>query len=781
MSPRRFATLTRPSPTHARSLKYAMLRMKSPMDHAAALRRFPDESLHAMWLDRIDASATAGELARLIVDYAESYAESMHATVLWELAPSPSESFAAQAWLREVVASGLPQYKASGSTIAFRLCSDPQPVLLLLKLQPGCRSDATITELSPMLRTAGKRLGMLMQRADRTRLQHQPERAERLHRALLRISSLYGDDRNAPDLLREIHEVVRCSMRVENFFVVTRADSAEALNYAHYASGSDSTILFEDHGVPLSAIRHSLAWHVISAGESLAGTQLDLRRNVSEPLNIAGPDHAPWMGVPLMRNGQVRGALLVQGYEHDPAYSKEDRAILEFAGHCILAAAESRRMQEQLDHYLLHDVLTGLPNRRCMREKIERAQASINSEPHKRYALLHLDVDRFKGISDSLGQLAGDELLREIADRLNTCALPADSIARLSGDEFAVLLESEAAPTVIQTAQRVMSVFDQPFLVAGRELQISASMGIAIGDAPGKTVDQLLHEADVALYRAKRLGRKRFELFDATMVRGAIDVLSMELELRDALQLGQFEPYFQPICHLASGAVLGYEALIRWNHPVRGVLRPAEFLKVARDCKLIETIDWQMFELTFRCFAEQGPKDTFLTFNVSALHLSYEDFDARLIALLKRAGLRPAQVIMEITEDALLEHPDAVRDMLTRLRVLGIGAALDDFGTGYSSLHYLHALPLRILKIDRAFVEELDKDSKVNSTTVVAAILALAQALNIEVIAEGIETEAQCAALAGMGCQMGQGYLLGRPVSIANGLGANMSSGSAGV
>jgi EAL domain-containing protein (putative c-di-GMP-specific phosphodiesterase class I) len=312
----------------------------------------------------------------------------------------------------------------------------------------------------------------------------------------------------------------------------------------------------------------------------------------------------------------------------------------------------------------------------------------------------------------------------------------------------------------------VLDALGAPMLVAGKELQPTASVGIAIGDAHYQAADDVLRDADIALYRAKELGRKRYELFDETLAKNVVDVLTMEGELRQALLQEQFEPHFQPICRLDSGSVVGYEALIRWNHPQRGVLKPHDFLKIAEDSGLIETIDWHMFELSCGLLAQYGPAETFMTFNVSALHLRHADFDKTLIDMLSRTELDASRLIAEVTEGALLDNPDRVRATLDRLRIVGVGAALDDFGTGYSSLSYLHSLPLRMLKIDRAFVQELDKAGNTNSTTVVAAILALARALNIQVIAEGIETQAQRDALLAMGCEMGQGYLLGHPAPI---------------
>jgi predicted signal transduction protein with EAL and GGDEF domain len=342
-------------------------------------------------------------------------------------------------------------------------------------------------------------------------------------------------------------------------------------------------------------------------------------------------------------------------------------------------------------------------------------------------------------------------------------------VARLSGDEFAILLENiENIETATIIADRVLQAVATPLRVSGKELEPSVSVGIACGDSSYLDADELIRDADMALYQAKQLGRKRFEVFDETLAKGMVDVLAMESELRKALRQNEFEPHFQPIFRLGDSKVMGYEALIRWNHPQRGLLRPLDFIKIAEDSGLIEAIDWRLFELSCRLLAQQGPGEAFITFNVSALHLRHADFDVRILKMLERSNLAPSRLVTEVTEGALLDNPESVRAVLDRLRSVGVGAALDDFGTGYSSLSYLHSLPLRMLKIDRAFVQELDKSGSGNSTTVVAAILALAHALNIQVIAEGIETQAQLDALVHMGCEMGQGYLLGSPAPMSH-------------
>jgi diguanylate cyclase (GGDEF)-like protein len=546
---------------------------------------------------------------------------------------------------------------------------------------------------------------------------------------------------------------------------------------------------------------HGLSEYVMANGPLIAdrATVLDMAARGLIELEAVGTVSACWLGVPLMVGEDVIGLVAVQSYVEEDAYDMADQELLSFAALQIANSIYRRssaaslheantqlerrveerthelrqqihqreEIQEQLKHQVMHDALTGLPNRGFLRDRLGRVLGLMKREPGRRCALLYLDVDRFKVINDSLGHLAGDQFLQEVARRLLSCVREPDLVARLSGDEFAILLEDVPVPgTAITVAQRVLAALGEPLLVAGRELEPSASIGIAIGDATYAGPDEVLRDADTALYRAKEKGRKRFELFDETLAKSAIDVLTLEGELRHALLHDEFEPYFQPIRRLDDGKIVGYEALIRWNHPRRGLLKPGDFIKIAQDCGMIEAIDWRMFELSCRALAGHGEDKPYMTINVSALHLGSADFDTRLLDLVERCGLGPGRVVAEVTEGALIEHPERVRAMLERLRSCGVGAALDDFGTGYSSLSYLHSLPLRMLKVDRAFVRELNMGSDTSSTRVVAAILALARALDIQVIGEGIETDVERAALMAMGCELGQGFLLGHPAPV---------------
>jgi diguanylate cyclase (GGDEF)-like protein len=626
------------------------------------------------------------------------------------------------------------------------------------------------------------------------------QRAERLQAALFNLAQLATADIDQAKFYRRVHVVVGELLDARNFYIALLADGGQVLEFPYYVD--------EHIADPVSRpLGRGLSEYVLRTGRPLMGRKEEVEQlalvGEIDPLRI----HAPalcWLGVPLRVGEEVIGLVAVQSYTDQVVYNLADQELLSFAAlqiansiHRRRAAAslqrayaeleqrvqertrelreqiqERKRVQDQLEHEVMHDALTGLPNRGFLRDRLERVLAILQREPGRRCALLYLDVDRFKVINDSLGHLAGDAFLREVADRLHGCVREPDVVARLSGDEFAILLEDVEIPAAaVAVAQRVLDALSVPMQLAGRELEPSASMGIAIGNASYHTADELLRDADIALYRAKDQGRKRFEVFDETLAKNLVDVLTMEGELRQALQRDEFEPYLQPFCRLADGVVVGYEALLRWNHPVLGLLGPADFLRVAEDGGHIEAIDWRLFERSCARFLQLEDQDTFLTINVSALHLRHSDFDARLVRLLERIRLPPWRLIVEVTEGSLLSNPEQVRAMLERLRAIGVGAALDDFGTGYSSLSYLHSLPLRMLKIDRAFVNALGQDEHTTATTVVAAILALARALNIQVIAEGIETPIQRQALLDMGCELGQGYLLGYPAPIGQWLG----------
>ncbi|HWZ72329.1 MAG TPA: EAL domain-containing protein, partial [Casimicrobiaceae bacterium] len=410
------------------------------------------------------------------------------------------------------------------------------------------------------------------------------------------------------------------------------------------------------------------------------------------------------------------------------------------------------------------DALTGLPNRAALLGRLARALARYERDPSRLFAVLFLDLDRFKVVNDSVGHLLGDDLLIEAGRRISSCVRSPDSVARLGGDEFTVLLEDiHGIDDACQIAGRVLAALTDPIRLGDKEIYSSASIGIALAHPRYSRAEELLRDADVAMYRAKAHGRHRFEIFDEKLREEALQMLDLESDLRRAIVRREFEAFLQPIVRLSDGAVLGYEALLRWRHATRGLLLPIEFITAAEDSGTIEQIDWHLYEQVFRAIPGLSDKNTYVGINVSARHFRSPTLASALLEMLAAYKVPPWRIRVEVTEGALLENPELASATMLRLREAGVLTSLDDFGTGYSSLSYLHRFPLHALKIDRSFVAELQSDLSGSSAAVVRAIRALAGSLNLEVIAEGIETILQRDALMQLDCDIGQGYLFAEP------------------
>ncbi len=630
------------------------------------------------------------------------------------------------------------------------------------------------------------------------------ERAEHLQTTLYRIAALANSDESSDRFYRQVHAAVGELLYAENFYIGLLSDDREHLEFPYYADAHDPDQPPRPLGRGLTEyVMRSREAHVVDGAEFVALTE----RGEIEPVLAIGkvtsdsPPTICWVGAPLLDSDGVFGVVALQSYREDQLYTNRDANLLIFVAHQIASSLKRRQAAEQLlelnadleqrvasrthelseqisvreriearlKHQVMHDPLTGLPNRLYMHDRIERAIARFQRHPDQPFALLYLDVDRFKVVNDSLGHLAGDELLKEVSRRLLRCVREPDVVSRLSGDEFAVLLEEVPQPhTASQVAQRILDTLQEPLTIEGRELRIFASIGIAICERRHRTTDALLQDADTALYGAKAAGRRRFVQFNESMQRAERDVLGMEHELRAALEGGQFEAYFQPLVRLADRTRVGYEALVRWNHPTRGVLLPSQFLPVAEECGLVNAIDWQMYRSACATGIKLIRAGGYITINVSPQHFQSNDLDSRLLELTTATGFNPAQLRIEVTEGTLLGDPEAVTNQLQKLSDAHIATALDDFGTGYCSLGYVHRFPLRMLKIDRSFIEPLDGSNTRRSTAVIGAVLALASSLEIEVLAEGIETEIQHEALRAMGCAYGQGYLYGRPQPVSH-------------
>ena len=434
--------------------------------------------------------------------------------------------------------------------------------------------------------------------------------------------------------------------------------------------------------------------------------------------------------------------------------------------------------QDQAQYLAFHDTLTGLPNRALFEDRLRRALLTATHDTAK-VALLYLDIDRFKHVNDTLGHPAGDELVRQTAARLAQTIREVDTVARLGGDEFAlILIDVRDVRTAEDISARLLHRLQEPFKLFDDQVFVSASIGIALSTGPDSDADDLLRRADIALYEAKKNGRGRFQVFAGDMDDLLLRKRKVESELRSALNGGTgIKLAYQPIFAADGQTILGAEALIRWAHEVHGALPPAQFIAIAEERGMIgELGEWVLREA---CRFATGTELPWLAVNVSPLQLRDAGFADQVESILAETGLAPGRLQLEITESVLLESNDTVRTVLAGLRQSGVRIALDDFGTGYSSLSYLRRHAIDKLKIDRSFVRLLDGDS--NSVAIVKALIDLAAALNVDVTAEGVETEGQMTLLVGMGCQQLQGYLLSPPLEPAQLLSlARLSSGGTG-
>ena len=434
---------------------------------------------------------------------------------------------------------------------------------------------------------------------------------------------------------------------------------------------------------------------------------------------------------------------------------------------CFRDITERTRAEERLRHYALHDTLTDLPNRVSFMDHLRLAVERTADNAHARFAVLFLDLDRFKVINDSLGHAVGDKLLIAIAERLNACVRPGDVVARLGGDEFTILLNRSGDTTeVARVAERLQTRISEPFKIDNYEVFTTASIGIVNSSNVIRNAEDFLRDADAAMYRAKESGKARYEIFDREMHVRNMNLLQVETDLRHAVERKQFEVLYQPIVNLETGAIREFEALIRWRHPVHGLVNPNEFINVAEETGLIIPIGKWIIEESCRQVVRWQSKvadPLSVSVNLSAKQLMHPNLTSQVKDVLLETGLTPSQLKLEVTETNVMEHAERALSVLTSLNELGISLSTDDFGTGYSSLSYLQRFPFDRLKIDRSFIDKMDGNDK--GTAIVKTILMLGENLGIEVVAEGIETQEQLDMLRALGCRLGQGYLFSRPVA----------------
>jgi predicted signal transduction protein with EAL and GGDEF domain len=522
----------------------------------------------------------------------------------------------------------------------------------------------------------------------------------------------------------------------------------------------------------------------------------------------------------FVRAGSAQAAGLRSAFDFPVMVHTEVAAVLEFFSYTELQphpallwlvaqigtqlgrVVERQRSDEKLIHDASHDPLTGLPNRALFLDRLTRAIARNKRSADANFAILFIDLDRFKLVNDSLGHLAGDSLIIEVATRFRASlrqtdmvarsnAVPMarlrpepagsgqagngksetyDTLARLGGDEFTVLLDDiQDLSDAVRIADRLLTSLHLPFTLQEQEIYVEASIGIALSATGYVAADEVLRDADLAMYRAKALGKSRYEVFDRTMHLQAMGQLALETDLRHALQNQEFILHYQPIVDLRSGDITGLEALVRWQKSEKELIYPGDFISVAEDTGLILHLGmWVLREACerTRAWQLQFPREKPLTIsiNLSARQFAQPDLVPQIRHIIEDTGIAPETVRLELTESVTMANAERAISVLAQLRLLGVRISIDDFGTGYSSLSYLHRFPLDVLKIDRSFV--LQMDSAKEGLQIVHTILSLARNLNMEVVAEGVETDRHLRKLRALGCEAGQGYYFSRPVGV---------------
>lgn len=476
----------------------------------------------------------------------------------------------------------------------------------------------------------------------------------------------------------------------------------------------------------------------------------------------------------LTETGMWSGELIISTpYTSSERYVSTSATILKddegkYGG--ILAIVrdetERREMQDRLIHHAYHDLLTGLPNRMMLLRTLDGLTSREGDG--RPFALLFMDLDRFKMVNDSMGHHAGDALLKKLADRLQECVRDEDMVARLGGDEFAILLHDvEKLEGACEVADRIMDKLEDPFIIEALEIFSAASIGIVVGGQQYDLAEDILRDADAAMYQAKRAGRSCYEIFDRSQQMEATERFQLESDLRRAVERGELRVYYQPVVDILEASLVGFEALLRWSHPTRGLLAPHQFLSIAEESDLIVDLDrwiWRtsIARLSYWSNSVRGGDKLTVSLNCSNRTFNTLGFNRYLAGLLEEFGIDGSRVFLEVTEGVIIDDPGVAVGEMQALKAHGVRISIDDFGTGYASLSMLHQLPIDVLKIDRSFIKRMDRQDA--GGEMLETIVDLGASLNLACIAEGIETNRQLESLREMKCRFGQGYLFSKPL-----------------
>lgn len=638
------------------------------------------------------------------------------------------------------------------------------------------------------------------------------QKAVKMHQALLSMSAISATAATSDELYCSIHKEMKTLLDAENFYIALKSKDSHEIEFPYYVDEGISYINAKKRAEILTDLAIKTAKPLLLSNEKLSTLSED--GSIAQKPYVLNYDRKnepqTWLAAPLVDNGTIFGIIAIQHYAQASAYNDSDLGLIRFIAQHISAAIihkraqslieknneelerlvadrtkelqatnlnlrmqieERRKAETQLYYEAHHDALTKLPNRAMFTDRLTHALRHIKRHTQHSFAVLFIDLDRFKVINDTLGHHAGDEFLIEIAGRLSECVRENDVLARLGGDEFVILLDSlESHDDVEDVASRIITSIEQPFEIDGNCLYSNASIGIAMCNAQYKDASEILRDADAAMYQAKSLGRGRYVYFDDSMREQLLASLTLEQELRIAVKQQQFELHYQQISDLGLTSTIGFEALLRWQHPTKGLLTPSEFLFMAEETGLILDIErWIMTEVSHQLTEwSSHPQygNAYIGINLCGVYLSQPNQLNDLIELIKSNNIEPRRLILEFNEAAFAQQPEVALRSLKRLKKFGVKLALDDYGAGMSSFSYLHSYPFEFIKLDRTFIKSLATSSK--QISLVKALQQLGNNFGYRLVAEGIETQEMLSMLQSAGCEFGQGYFISRPCKMSH-------------
>ena len=640
------------------------------------------------------------------------------------------------------------------------------------------------------------------------------QKIEQVHTALLEIAQMSSTEQTIDDFYRNLHQRIKPLLPAQNLYIGLLTQDLDHVEYPYFV---DERLLNPgiqpSNSVLLQLVLEAAAPVLVTSKQikSLADVNQLSVKTINQQRQQDNMS-AAWLAAPLIEQGQIFGVLTLQDY-HDPnAYQDSDLSLIRFISqHIATAVLRKRRQQQAIENKIAlermvdqrtqalqqandklvmqieerkkaeaqlyfdahHDTLTRLPNRAMFSDRLAHALKHLKRHPNHRFAVLFIDLDRFKMINDTLGHQAGDEFLIEIAKRLKYCVRDNDLLARLGGDEFVILLDSpNSQEDIEEIATRIIDHVSLPFEIQENQLFSNASIGIAPCRQHYQNADEILRDADAAMYQAKALGRGRYVFFDDSMREQLIATMTLEQELRVALEQQQFELHYQEISNLNDPRPMAFEALLRWRHPSKGLLSPEHFLLTAEENGLILAIEaWVVEQVCQQLQAWQQHDDyqhVFISINLSGKHLIQANKVNQLIKLIEQSTEQPERLILEFNEAAFLQNTELALRALRKLKSTGVKLALDDYCSGFSSFSFLHSYPFEFIKLDRSFIKAINTSDK--NLTLIKALHQLGEQFGYRLVAEGIESQNMLNKLQQAGCEFGQGYHISRPAQLASSL-----------